>query len=1284
MLPAAAAFGQDWPLPASTPNTDVPCSTCVGKETLKTIGYPPVLGFVGRFVDSEISPEYQFPFRTVRARGVGFAPAPANRVYMMIGSAVAAYDTDTFFARETAHETPVYATSIPVAGGMYRNFAVERFLWWDRFFYAEAGGGWILPGGDGQDRLYGIDWDDRGLVYLAYSVYGWGIVRDDFGKGGSWMANLSDPPNQVQVLPGLGDVSPFYIVSCKTTDGGYYVVVSSGGDNKAEVWNVSDPRNPIRQSDQFGRDFRTFTKDPNGSRVATVNGNGQLKIYSTDAFVRGGTPTASFVLSGGSYNSITTDGTNFYALGSIAGAPYISVINGTTYAETRIPVLEAPGKSVSYATPGGIRAGAGFLAVWGIENGAGGWNIRLYKIGNGGALSEVPLDNYFAKYYSGGSPPGYAHPSFSAFMDVAPVKHGTKTYLVVESFGLGDVYEIKAGDSLTARLLSTAVPFYGDTQTYTSALSSNAPVGVNWTFDDNTSGHTIAGSPQITHQFGGATRATDLPMTRHATATNENDSTMTDTTAVTLAKPTVRFKLGGTSYLFLQPDASSTVPIVTSDSFIDGSDGSVEGHYSEWVLDSGSTKKLPSETFPVGACGAHTLNFLGHYGPYAGTGAGIASVGSDLPLAINGFFYASRPFAVAVQPPPPIVGTATGPAVFTASVRATSTAADLPAGLSTPVTYLWEVVGSSGTTLQSQGGSEKTLGSIPTYSVARSVFNTLGSKVRLTVTAAASAVSGACAPYRVTASATDPLNAPDPTIVTTGCVNAGSLCSFSITSSGSQSGWTYAWSLKDSNAVGIASSNASTFAPSITTGGTYTVTLVVTNGIGSATVSTPTLTIATPLCPAPIEANTAVGFSGGTSGCFSPIDTCSAGETITFRVFATGWSPAACNTYLWDFGDGTQSIASQPTHQYTNGKYTVKLALTGVAVTANITTSVTVGTTVLPPPPPPPTGGTCASLTQQSAYIGFGGSSSGCTGIFGACNPAESIAFTLYPQNGYNLNCGSTTFQWSFSDGVSGTGQNFTHAFASAGLYSASCTVSNTGGQQLFTIPVQVGTVEPKTCGTMTQANVSLTYGGPNCSDAGGDCRPADTITFSAVGKGYDFSCNTHNYQWAFGDGGTSTLASPTHAYATAGPYTAKVTITQGTQHIDLSHAVSVNGSPSGGTGVCPTMYADFNVYVTFLGSATQCATTSGASCNPGESVGFHASGYQYDYACDTHTFAWDFGDGGHATGQSPPHTYAATGTYKVTLHLSNKAQLIDLTATVKVGDGVDRSVPPRRRASHH
>jgi PKD repeat protein len=71
-----------------------------------------------------------------------------------------------------------------------------------------------------------------------------------------------------------------------------------------------------------------------------------------------------------------------------------------------------------------------------------------------------------------------------------------------------------------------------------------------------------------------------------------------------------------------------------------------------------------------------------------------------------------------------------------------------------------------------------------------------------------------------------------------------------------------------------------------------------------------------------------------------------------------------------------------------------------------------------------------------------------------------------------------------------------------------------------------------------------------------------------------------------------------------------------------------------------------------------------------------------YNFNCGSHSFSWDFGDGGHSTDQNPMHTYATDGTYKVTLHLANATQAVDLTSSVKIGTGI--SVPPRRRPARH
>jgi len=1283
----AVAHAQDWVRPAQTPLTDVLCSSCLGKETLKTIGYPATLRFVGRFVDSERIKEIQFPFRTVRARGVTFCesadPAKA-RIYMLIGSAAGGYNTDGFFRRLNAQEAMVPSSAISIAGG--NPGGQEQFLFWDRFFYAENGGGWILPGGDGQDRLYGIDSDDRGNVYLAYSTYGWGIVQDDFGSSGGWMTSL------FQHVSTSTDVTPNTIVSCKV-DGDYYAVITSGGDNKAQVWKVTDPRHPSdRPTDLVGRAFASVTKDTIGGRIATVDANGRLSIYTYKDFVFGGEPLNTRALAaGGQYKSVTTDGANFYALASIAGAIDISVINGTTYAETLIPATSSGGGPLSFATPGGIRAGAGFLALWGIENVAGGWNIHLYKTSASGALSEVPLDNFFAKYYSSGAPSGYTHPAFSALMDVAPYKNGGKSYLIVESFGLGDVFEIKAGDALTARLASTPSPFYGDRVTFTSSMSSNNPTPVNWDFGDNTTFAATADNPTVTHQYGGVTDPVQLPLTRHITASSALDSSIADAVNVTLAKPQPGFKLAGTSFLFRLPDSSSQVPIVTGDNFSDISDGTNEGHYTQWTLDQATTKSVPSAAFSVGACGVHTLKFVAHYGPYDAT---TFAAPADAAFPIDSVVYVARPYAIAVQEPPASsIQTSPTTAVFTSTIRTSALPADLPGGLGTACNFEWDLVDASNVNKQQLKGAA-TLGSIPTFPVPRSSFSSPGMKVTLIVTVTSDKLSTACNAqgFSTHTAATGALNGPDPTIVKTGCDHVGDPCKFTVTSATSQTGWTYDWSLNGPTPCAHCGAGPD-YSPIITNIGTYTVSLSVTNGIGAATTQSAPFSVAVSLCPVPIESGTSLGYNGASSGCLSDIDTCSVNETLTFRVGTFGWTLADCNTFAWDFGDGSQSAVANPTHSYaTAGQYTVSLTVgggSGGTATAHVSDTVKVGSVIQPPPPPPPpppNGGTCAALNAETAFVGFIGGTSGCTSSFGTCKPSESLQFTLFPTTNYNFACSPTaTFLWVFSDGGSASGQSVFHAFATPGTYSASCTLTNTAGQQTYTGTVVIqGVTQPRSCGTMTQSNVGMTYSGPNCSDAGGDCSTSGQVHFSVVSKGspgYDFTCDTHNYAWTFGDGGTGSGASPTHAYSAPGTYPAKVTITQGTQSIQLTHNVTVSGVPSGG-GNCPTMFPDSNVYITYVGPTSLCFLGGDTSCKVGESVAFTANKLGYDFNCSSHTFTWDFGDGGHSSDQNPTHTYATDGTYKVTLHIVNATQSVDLTATVKVGSGV--SVPPRHRPARH
>lgn len=1307
---ATVASAQDWPLPAAVPNTNVPCAGCSGTRAGKlTPGYPTVLNFLGRFADNEATTDYQEAFRTGRARGAWVAPE-RNRVYLLIGSALAAYNIDTFFSRVTAHAALSPATQVPGNAGQ-RSQGAELFLYWDRYFYAEHGGGWVTPPSDGQDRLFrsGIDWDDRNICYLAYDIYGWGMVLDPPGVAdGGLMQNLSPID---QFLPGTGDLVPISLVNVKTTDGSYYVLVSDQSDaSRMQEWNVTDVHHVVKMPDQRGRSVAGFAKNSTGSRIGIVQLDFAAKIYTADALALGQAPIQTVPLPNGGYFALDSDGTNFYFLGKANSQGVFTVMSPNTnggYDRADYPIRDDAGNAVVY-NPIGIRAGNGLLAIFGTElSPLFSQNVRLYKLANG-VPTQISLDNvvngkhgpFFAQYYGAVSPgDNFAHPDRTILMDVTPYKYNGKTYILYAGNGIGDVWEVRSGDSLNGSLKSIADlpnpnskappssgPYYGDRQTFTSSLTSGNATAVNWAFDDGTTGSTAAGTNDIKHQFGGVTTTAALPATRHATATNVADNSMTATVAVTLAKPTVRFALNGTSFLFVQPDASSAAPIVSSDSFNDGSDGAVEGHYTEWVLDGASTKKLPSDLFSAGTCGVHTLNFVGHYGAYSGTGAGMASVGSDFPIAIgdtsNHFNYAARPFAVSVQPPAPLIpGAPPGNAVFTASARATSTAADLPAGAATPITYLWELVNAAGTTLQHNTGAA-TLATIPQYSLDRSVFNTPGSKVRLTLTAAASALGGACVPYAVATSITDPLNAPDPTIVPTGCGNAGAPCSFSVSSSGSQAGWSYAWSITNNSAI----STTSTFAPTIATGGTYTVTLIVTNAIGLVT-KTSTFNVAQPLCSdAPTSDNTA--FAG------TCVQTqCSQGDSVTFRIFPFQYTlDPACDTATWNFGDSSTSGPGTDytiSHSYVNnGTYTITLVLRGGTSTANLTSTITIGSVNQQPTPPnPQPQGSCAPQTSDSGYLGFLGPQSSCVPGGASCSAGEMLSFALYSTT-YNFDCSTPTYLWDFGDSTQSGDRFAQHTYAAANTYHVTLSVTNTGGTGVYSTDVQVGggtqptppnPTPPQPCGDLSTQTISLHYTGNGCTEAGGDCVSTTAVAFVATPTGYDFSCGTHSFDWDYGDSSAhGTTASASHSYAGPGTFTAKLTVGYGDASITLSKSVHVV-APTGGSGNCPLMIADTNVYIVYSDPSNSQCSSLGGSCSIGAAVQFRAMSYPSDFGCSP-TFSWDFGDTNASTLENPVHAYSQNGTYQVKLTVTNTQQTITLSKTIVVGTGV--TVPPRHRAT--
>ena len=152
---------------------------------------------------------------------------------------------------------------------------------------------------------------------------------------------------------------------------------------------------------------------------------------------------------------------------------------------------------------------------------------------------------------------------------------------------------------------------------------------------------------------------------------------------------------------------------------------------------------------------------------------------------------------------------------------------------------------------------------------------------------------------------------------------------------------------------------------------------------------------------------------------------------------------------------------------------------------------------------------------------------------------------------------------------------------------------------------------------------------------------PDLTCTFTDTSTDSDGTVT--GWAWDFGDGNTSTEQSPSHTYAAGGNYTVTLTATDDGGATDTTTDTVMVTDPNANTP--PT--------ASFTSSCTELTCTfdgSGSSDSDGTITA-------YD---------WNFGDGNTASGATTSHTYAASGTFNVSLTVTD-----DDSATDTAGDSV-------------
>jgi len=309
-----------------------------------------------------------------------------------------------------------------------------------------------------------------------------------------------------------------------------------------------------------------------------------------------------------------------------------------------------------------------------------------------------------------------------------------------------------------------------------------------------------------------------------------------------------------------------------------------------------------------------------------------------------------------------------------------------------------------------------------------------------------------------------------------------------------------------------------------------------------------------------------VAAGGSVQSSFTGPDSACIGNAVSFQNTSTP-PPSVAN---WDFGDGTTASGQNVAHTFTTANtYVVKL----VNVFGGCNDSVSKPIIVLAPP--------VANFKADDTV---------------SCSNSLTVNFT-------DLSSNATLWSWNFGDGNSSSVQNPSHTYSSYGSYTVTLTVSNSTGCS--------GTVAKTSYIQIVQPSVQIT----NLPLFG--CAPfslAPIIKDSLAG-------GVTGYLWDYGDGTTSTAASPPpHVYA-AGTYVLTLTLTGvGGCSASTSDTVKVGTiKPTAGFTASPTTQC-VDQTITFTDQSTGGVTQ----------------------------WFWDFGDGSTSTNTNPATSYSNAGVYSV------------------------------------
>ncbi len=238
---------------------------------------------------------------------------------------------------------------------------------------------------------------------------------------------------------------------------------------------------------------------------------------------------------------------------------------------------------------------------------------------------------------------------------------------------------------------------------------------------------------------------------------------------------------------------------------------------------------------------------------------------------------------------------------------------------------------------------------------------------------------------------------------------------------------------------------------------------------------------------------------------FSP-SPATVGQAVSFYGGASTDSDGQVISWQWNFGDGFTGSGTNPSHAYAApATYTVTLTVQDDdGATASVSHSVSITAAQNQPPVAAFTFSPSSALVGQAVSF-YGGASTDSDGQV-------------------------VSWQWSFGDGFTGSGTNPSHAYAAPATYTVTLTVQDDDGATA-SVSHSVSIIAAQ-----NQPPVATFTFSPSPALVG------QAVSFYGAGSS-DPDGQVVSWQWNFGDGYTSSVTNPSHAYAAPGTYTVTLTV---------------------------------------------------------------------------------------------------------------------------------------------